>query len=47
MKREICKKSCCWTPMGVCARGRNCACHQPAVRVQAEIDALNDLLEES
>jgi len=23
----ICKRSCCWTPQGVCARQRACRCH--------------------
>lgn len=22
-----CRKSCCWTPFGVCARAGSCRCH--------------------
>lgn len=26
-----CKKACCWTPSGVCAKRGGCACHVRAV----------------
>ena len=26
-KREICLKSCCWTPFETCARQHKCGCH--------------------
>lgn len=25
--RDVCKKRCCWTPFGTCAKKRACACH--------------------
>lgn len=28
MKRDVCKKGCCWTPFSTCAKQRACACHQ-------------------
>lgn len=24
-----CRKGCCWTPYGMCAKGQQCACHTP------------------
>jgi len=37
-RRGICKRSCCWSPMGVCGRSGNCPCHVYAVAVQATDD---------
>ena len=37
----VCRRGCCWSPFGVCARGRECACHT-GVRVveRLSLDAL-------
>lgn len=31
---KACKRGCCWTPQGVCARGYRCTHHVAAERAQ-------------
>lgn len=33
-----CRKKCCWTPLGVCAKSGNCECHWGSDAAQSQQD---------
>lgn len=35
---RVCKRSCCWTPLGVCAKTGDCTCHMSEL-TRAEVEA--------
>lgn len=43
---DVCKKSCCWSPFDVCARGKKCSCHLQEINQKSIWDRQRAVLEQ-